>query len=79
MNTTNIASIRPSGIHELNELFNNQRKPCGKGEIVRFNLAYQRIYPQLSRAEKRHAEILVDTLIDNLEDEKLASMIYGVV
>ena len=79
MNAATVTPIHTSGISELNELFNILRKPYGDGEIVRFNLAYQRVYPQLSRTEKRHAETLVDTLIENLEREGLAPKIYGVV
>lgn len=79
MNSASVTPIYSPGIKELNELFNNLQKPYGKGEIVRFNLAYQRLYPQLSRTEKRRAKILVDALITNLENEKLASHIYGVV
>ena len=79
MNTSTITKINPTGLYELNELFNSLQKPCGRGEIRRFNLAYQNIYPQLSRAEKRLAEILVDRLIDNLENKSLSSKIYGVV
>jgi len=51
----------------------------GKGEVVRFNLAYQRIYPHLSREEEQHAEVLVDAMIADLENESLAAQIYGVV
>jgi len=79
MNTATVTPVYSAGIQELNELFNNLRKPYGKGEIVRFNLAYQRIYPQLSRTEKRRAEVLVDALITNLEDDRLACQVYGVV
>ena len=79
MNVANISPIHSNGMRELNVLFNTLEKPYGKGDIVRFNLAYQRLYPILSRSEKLHAEKLVDSLIDNLEDESLASRIYGVV
>ena len=79
MNVNPVTHIHSTGIQELNELFNNLRKPYGQGEIVRFNLAYQKVYPQLSRLEKRRAEVLVDALLVNLEDERLASKIYGVV
>ncbi len=79
MNAVSITPVHSHAIQELNELFNNLQKPYGKGEIVRFNLAYQRIYPQLSRSEKRRAEVLVDALITNLEDDRLASQVYGVV
>jgi hypothetical protein len=79
MNVAPITPIHSASIQELNELFNNLQKPYGRGEIVRFNLAYQKLYPNLSRHEKRRAEALVDALLVNLEDERLASKIYGVV
>jgi len=79
METKSITPLHSSNIQELNELFNNLIKPYGKGEIVRFNLAYQRLYPHLSRSEKRRAEKLVDAVLDNLEDENLAPKVYGVV
>jgi hypothetical protein len=77
-----IATASPTqspALYEIDALFNSLRKPCGPGEIVRFNLAYQRVYPQLSQTEKRRAEDLVDALIGNLEHGRLASQIYGVV
>ncbi len=78
--TTKAASpLCPTGIQELNDLFNNLQKPYALGEIVRFNLAYQRQHPQMSRSEKLCAEKLVDALLVDLEDKKLASKIYGVV
>ena len=79
MHTASVTPIHSCGIQELNALFNHLQKPYGKAEILRFNLEYQRIYPQLSRIEKRRAEKMVDAMIDNLEHERLASMIYGVV
>jgi hypothetical protein len=73
--------LRSVGIQELTDLFNDLSKPYGQGEgeVVRFNLAYQRIYPHLNSEEKLCAEKLVDTLLVNLENEKLASRVYGVV
>lgn len=79
MNTATVTQIHSNGMQELNEMFMNLKKPYGKGEIVRFNLAYQHIYPQLTRAEKLRAEKFVDALLDDLEDERLAPKIYGVV
>jgi len=79
MNAVNISPIHSPAIQEINELFKSLNKPCGQGEINRFNVAYQRVYPQLSRLEKRRAEELVDELINNLEHRRLASKIYGVV
>ncbi len=79
MNTATNSPVYSSGIQEINELFDNLHAPYGKGEIVRFNLVYQRIYPCLSQAEKKRAEKLVDELIENLQDVRLAPEIYGVV
>jgi hypothetical protein len=79
MNAPNIAPLHSSSMQDLNCLFNSLQKPYGKGEIVRFNLAYQRLYPTLTRAERLRAEKLVDALLDNLEDERLAPKIFGVV
>ncbi len=78
--TTKAASpLCSTVIQELNDLFNSLQKPYALGEIVRFNPAYQRLYPQMSRTEKLCAEKLVDALLMDLEDKKLASKIYGVV
>ncbi len=79
MSIASVTPIHSPGILELNALFNNLQKPYGKAEIVRFNLAFQRIYPQLSRTERRRAEILADALITNLEDDKLALQLSCVV
>lgn len=74
--------IRKSGtashMNELNALFSALKKPYGSGEIVRFNLVYQRIYPALNRSDKHQAEELVDALLRDLEHEDLAPKIYGV-
>lgn len=79
MTNATATPVQSPGIQELNQLFNNLEKPYGKGEIVRFNLAYQRLYPSLSRSERGHAEKLVDALIVDLEHEDSARKIYGVV
>ncbi len=79
MNKPTDSPTPPSAIHELEMLFGSLKMPYDQTEIVRFNLAYQRVYPCLSRTEKRRAEQLVDALIDDLEQKGLASKIYGVV
>lgn len=79
MTIATVTSIHSSSMSELHSLFSTFQKPYGQGEIVRFNLAYQRLYPSLGRSERLHAEKLVDTLLENLADEKLAPKIYGVV
>jgi hypothetical protein len=73
------AARQATNIEDLNSLFNSLQKPYGKGEIVRFNLTYQRLYPKLDRAERHHAERLVDALLVDLENEDLAKQVYGVV
>ncbi len=79
MKTRSVFPRYSSGIQELKDLFNSLQRPYGQGEIVRFNLLYQRLYPQLSRSEKRCAEELVDALLADLGDEHLAPKVYGVV
>ncbi len=79
MKTATVTPLRSKDIEELNDLFNNLKRPYGKGEVVRFNLAYQRLYPKLNRLERQHAEALVDAMIADLENDNLASHIYGVV
>jgi hypothetical protein len=69
---TPTAPRRSDGIQALDALFDGLKKPYGQGEVVRFNLAYQRLYPQLSRAEKLDAEKLVDALLLDLEDQSPA-------
>ena len=71
-------SANTSNMQELNALFSALKKPYGSGEIVRFNLAYQRIYPALNRSDKHHAEELVDALLSDLEQEDLAPKINGI-
>ncbi len=60
------------GAQALQNLFNALPKPYGPGDIIRFNLAYQRAYPNLSRAEQRHAEQLVDVLIADVKERTAA-------
>jgi len=79
MTTATITQLHTAAMQDLNRLYNDLQRPYGQGEIVRFNLAYQRLYPQLNPSEKQRAEKLVDSLLDNLEDDRLASKVYGVV
>ena len=79
MNTAKSIPTDSSAFQELNTLINAMASPYGQGDIVRFNLLYQRIYPQLSRDEKRRAEEFVDALIAGVEKEEWTSQIYGVV
>jgi hypothetical protein len=79
MKATSVSPLCSPGIQELNDLFNSLKRPYGQDEIVRFNLAYQRLYPQLSRSEKLCAEKLVDDLLVDLENKNLAAKIYGIV
>ena len=63
----------------LQDQFLNLPKPCGLDEIVRFNLLYSHLYPNLSPQEKRHAEDFVDALIEQVQDEALAARLSVVV
>lgn len=76
MNTRPARTRDNASAQELIDLFNSLSRPYGEGEIVRFNLAYQRLYPKLSSDEKRCAETLVDALLADLEREKPASGVF---
>ncbi len=54
---------------ELEDLFNSLEKPYGPGEVVRFNLAYSRAYPQLGVHERYRAAEFLDALIADVEHE----------
>jgi hypothetical protein len=71
--------IHSSGYIELHDIFYTLEQPYDLHDIHRFNQAYERVYRQLQREEKRRAEIFVDTLIDGIEAPHLASKIFGVV
>lgn len=71
--------IHSSEFNELHNTFHRLKQPYGLKEIFHFNQTYERVYQKLRREEKRHAEMLVDTLIDGLETPKLANKIFGVV
>lgn len=62
----------------LQELFMSLEQPCGLDDILRFNLLYSHLYPNLSPHEKRRAEDFVDALMEHLEDQQLAARIDGV-
>ena len=79
MHQTNVTPIHSADLQQLQSLFLTLDKPCGISEIIRFNQLYRRVYPDLSRLEKRRAEDLVDALIADLEHPDLAPKIYGVV
>jgi hypothetical protein len=75
MNTPSLAPIHSAGIRELNDLFNDLRRPCGTVEVLRFKRAYRRLYPHLNRAEGRFADKLVAALRVDLERDELASLL----
>lgn len=79
MRSAMVTPIHSPQFLELQTTFGTFKPPYGKGDIVRFNLLYQRIYNQLNREEKRRAEEFVDALIANVESQELASRIFGVV
>jgi len=74
-----LTSIHSPAFSELHNTFHRLKRPYGLMEITRFNQTYERVYQMLRREEKRHAEALVDTLIDGLETPRLADKIFGVV
>ena len=69
----------PTPYRDLEQLFLSLQKPYNDADIVRFNLLYQKIYPNLAKTERQAAEGFVDALIAGVEREGLRSKIYGVV
>lgn len=78
MQTAADTPIHSADFKKLQGLFDSLQKPYGHGDIVRFNLAYQRLYPQLSRDEKCRAEELVDALMADPQQQDLAAKICAV-
>lgn len=76
MNTATPSSLPSLGMQALIEVFNDLKPPYRQGDVVRFNLAYLRLYPKLGRSEKPRAEALATALLNNLEDERLASNVF---
>lgn len=79
MSETRILPAQSPGLIELQDIFCKLEQPYGLEEILRFNQAYERIYWNLRREEKRYAEVFVDALIEGLKAPNLACKIFGVV
>lgn len=62
-----ISNIVPTtGFQQLQSLFLSFQPPYGAGEIVRFNLAYHRVYPRLNPDERRRSEEWADALVADM-------------
>jgi hypothetical protein len=79
MNTAEIVPIHSPEFSEIKHFFHVHKPPYGLEHIFRFNRLYKRVYSQLNKEERRRSEEFVDKLIDELEDPRLASKIFGVV
>ena len=79
MNTAEIIPIHSSDFSEIKDFFHIHQPPYQLEHIFQFNSLYRRVYFRLSKEEKRRSEELVDKLIEELEDRRLASKIFGVV
>lgn len=64
---------------ELRRYFMGIEPPYSLQHVREFNRIYGRIYPILSKDEKRRAEDFVDALIAGVERREWAEKIYGVV
>lgn len=71
MHTAALPRIHSPDFQQLLHLFNSFQVPYGQGDIIRFNLAYQRSYPCLTASERRQADDIVDELIASSESEEL--------
>jgi hypothetical protein len=79
MQATNISPLYSEDFDRLRRYFRSISPPYSLSNIRDFNLIYRKIYPVLSREEKRRAEDFVDALIGGLEKKEFASKIFGVV
>ncbi|WP_348758617.1 hypothetical protein [Candidatus Methylocalor cossyra] len=79
MPVSTVSSLYSGQFDTLREFFYSIQPPYTLAHIREFNAIYRRIYPQLSREEKRRAEEFVDALIAGLENPEWASKIFGVV
>ncbi|MGZ8250686.1 MAG: hypothetical protein ACXWUF_21910 [Methylomagnum sp.] len=64
---------------ELRRYFMSIEPPYTLQHIREFNRIYGRIYPVLTKDEKRRAEDFVDALIAGVGRQEWAEKIYGVV
>lgn len=75
----NVIGLSSESFYQINAFFQSIDPPYTLKHINGFNSIYRRIYPLLSRDEKRRSEEFVDLLIDNLERKEWAAKIFGVV
>lgn len=68
MTRASTAERPTAGLQELIRVFRSLERPFGPEAIWSFTTTYKRVYPALSRTDKRHADDLVTTFIDNLKD-----------
>lgn len=66
-----LAAVASAEFLKLQSLFQSMPTPYGLDGAVRFNLLFSHLYPRLSPPERRRAEHLVDTLMENLERKDL--------
>jgi predicted RNase H-like nuclease len=79
MHAQAISTLYSERFDELRSFFQGIQPPYTLQHIREFNAIYRRIYPMLSREEKRRAEDYVDSLIEGLERKEWAPRIFGVV
>ncbi len=79
MCTVRLTPLFSEEFQELQRWADSVAPPYGPAEIFEFNRIYRRIYPALSREERRRAEKIVDALIDGVGDPAWTAKIYGVV
>ena len=64
---------------DIQACFHDVQPPYREGDIVRFNLVYQRVYPRLSPEEKLQAEAFIDQLLEGLERTDRAPRRYAAI
>lgn len=74
-----VSTLYSERFDELRSYFVSIAPPYTLTHIRHFNGIYRRIYPLLTRDEKRRAEDFVDALIDGVERKEWACKIFGVV
>ena len=79
MSAQPISTLYSERFDELRSYFQSIQPPYTLQHIREFNAIYRRLYPVLTREEKRRAEDYVDALIEGLENKDWASRIFGVV
>lgn len=75
----NVTRIHSEGFEELLLYYQTLKKPYSESDIRAFNAIYRCVYQNLSREEKRRSEALVDLILADLDEPRLACLIYGVV